>query len=93
MVERGVEALKIIDSGVAIDLLVTDVIMPLMGGKELSAQVLKRTPGTRVLFISGYSDDEVFPAAIPDDERYLLVKPCTAAQFSSKIRMILDARK
>jgi two-component system, cell cycle sensor histidine kinase and response regulator CckA len=88
---NGVEALKVVDSGEALDLLVTDVMMPEMGGKDLSARVLQKRPGIKVLFISGYADDEVFPEAIPEADRHLLVKPFTAAQFAAKIREVLES--
>ena len=88
---NGIEALQVVDSGVAIDLLITDVMMPEMGGKDLSAKVVQKRPGIKVLFISGYTDDEVFPAVIPQADRHLLVKPFTAAQFAAKIRAVLES--
>jgi two-component system, cell cycle sensor histidine kinase and response regulator CckA len=88
---NGIEALKVVDSGEALDLLVTDVMMPEMGGKELSDKVLQKRPGIKMLFISGYTDDEVFPEAIPLEDRHLLVKPFTAAQFAAKIREVLES--
>ena len=79
-----------IESGAAIDLLVPDVVMPKMGGTDLATRAVELNPGIRVLFMSGYTEEEVFPPSIPEDERYLLVKPFTAAQLAEKIRSILD---
>jgi CheY-like chemotaxis protein len=88
---NGNDALKIVESGQPFDLLVTDIVMPKMGGTELAEQVLKRAPGTRVLFISGYAEDEVFPKDLPIDDRFLLVKPFTAADLARRIRTVLDS--
>nr|MDA8121055.1 ATP-binding protein [Deltaproteobacteria bacterium] len=56
----GFEALRLVrNSGDPVDLLVTDVVMPGMGGRELASRVKAARPGTRVLFVSGYTDTAV----------------------------------
>jgi PAS domain S-box-containing protein len=88
----GEEALRVIQQGKlkAIDLLVTDVIMPEMNGKELADQVLLSHPETKVLFISGYTADAIDQHGISDESLNLLQKPFTASILAAKIREVLD---
>ncbi len=75
----------------SIDLLLTDVIMPGMSGKELSDHVLARNPKAKVLFISGYTDDLIAHHGILDEGMNLLQKPFTHIEIATKIRQILNA--
>ena len=54
-VDRGTEALKLVDAGGAFDLLLTDIVMPEMDGIELAQKVAIIAPDTRVMFITGFS--------------------------------------
>jgi CheY-like chemotaxis protein len=57
---HGVDALSLLaDAGTTVDVLLSDVAMPEMGGAELAALAIARTPGLRVLLMSGYSDAAV----------------------------------
>ena len=72
-----------------IDLLVTDVVLPGMSGRELADRLISRRPGTKVLFMSGYADDVmsqhgVSKAAIP-----IVQKPFTATDLASAVRVAL----
>jgi two-component system, cell cycle sensor histidine kinase and response regulator CckA len=72
------------------DLLLTDVVMPTMGGPELAELLTARTPGVGVLFTSGYS-----AAAVADRNALtadLLEKPFTIEQLARKVRDALDGR-
>ena len=73
-----------------IDLLLTDVVMPRMGGPLLAEALRKSRPGIRVLFMSGYTDDIVLKQGILNAEEVLLQKPFTSATLSRKVRSILD---
>jgi response regulator RpfG family c-di-GMP phosphodiesterase len=74
-----------------IDLLVSDVIMPELGGAEL-AQRLKRThPETRVLYVSGYADDAIGQHGVLAEDASFLAKPFTSESLVRKVREVLDA--
>lgn len=73
-----------------IDLLLTDVVMPKMGGKPLVDQVLQFRPKTRVLFMSGYPNDGILQAGILTEKVPLLEKPFTREILSKRVRQVLD---
>jgi hypothetical protein len=75
-----------------IDLLLTDVVMPKRSGKELSSDFAKLSPTTRVLFMSGYSQDVIVHQGVVDEGVNLIEKPFAAESLLGKIRDILDAR-
>jgi two-component system cell cycle sensor histidine kinase/response regulator CckA len=73
-------------------LLITDVVMPEMSGPELANRLRKLLPNTRVLYISGYSDDEVLcRKGLPENSAFLQ-KPFTPQQFLQKARATLGAK-
>jgi two-component system cell cycle sensor histidine kinase/response regulator CckA len=74
----------------AVDLVLTDVMMPKMGGPELARRVSQIRPDLRVLFMSGYSDDPVV-RSIERSASLFLAKPFTATALLDKVRGILDA--
>ena len=73
-----------------IDLLVTDVVMPGMNGRELAEQLERMRSGLRVLFVSGYTDDDVLLKGISRDERTFLQKPFTSLELARRVRVVLD---
>ena len=75
----------------AIDLLVTDVILPGEGGRPLALRLTAARPGLRVLFMSGYTDDEVVRHGVERDEAHFLQKPFAPAALAAKVREVLDA--
>jgi len=82
---NGQEAL---DRGPAIrepDLLLTDIVMPGMNGFELSREFLKLHPSTKVLFMSGYTDDRLMPLNMEDSSADYIQKPFTREQIVAKI--------
>ena len=76
--------------GEAIDLLVTDVVMPVMNGRQLAEQLLRDHPEMKVLFISGYTDDAVIARGVVEPGTAFLQKPFGADRLAQKIRELLD---
>ncbi|MHB8523430.1 MAG: hybrid sensor histidine kinase/response regulator [Limisphaerales bacterium] len=89
---HGVEALRVSQgcSAAPIDLLVTDVVMPKMGGRELAEQLAARRPGLKVLYLSGHTEDTVFRRGVQDAKATLLKKPFDSAAFLLAVRQVLD---
>ena len=86
----GRKALALIERGATFDLLFTDVIMPNgINGIELSSEVAKRRPGTKVLFTSGYTDDAMSHHGRLDEGVLLLSKPYRKSQLARMVRMAL----
>ncbi|HTG93968.1 MAG TPA: PAS domain S-box protein [Pyrinomonadaceae bacterium] len=76
-----------------IDLLITDVVMPLMGGRELAQELSALHPKTSILFMSGYTDDAVVRHGIMDKDIEYLQKPFTAESLVRRVGEVLrDAR-
>jgi two-component system cell cycle sensor histidine kinase/response regulator CckA len=89
----GVEALSICeDNPPTIHLLVTDVVMPGIGGKELAARLAGKFPDVKVLFMTGYTDDEVLRRGILDQGRALILKPFSPEELLRRIRMVLSSQ-
>jgi len=88
---NGEQALAVaIEHPGLIDLLVTDVVMPGISGGELATRVLRMRPGVRVLYISGYSDDEIVRAGVSRSDVAFLQKPFSYQVFVAKVREVLD---
>lgn len=77
-------------AGRPIHLLVTDVVMPQMSGRELAAAVVRLRPDTRVLYMSGYTDSVFGSAGILDDRTWFLAKPFTPLALARKAREVID---
>jgi DNA-binding NtrC family response regulator len=85
------EAVRVAGSSAGrIDLLLTDVRMPLGGGKALTAVLTARHPGLRVLWMSGYSDDPAVRRRMRSRAVDFLPKPFTLDDLSRKVRDTLD---
>lgn len=87
----GEEALRIADGhDGTIDLLLTDVVMPGLGGRELGERFRELHPGTALLFMSGYTEDEVLLQGIRVAEVNYISKPFTVAGLRDKVREVLS---
>ncbi|HEY7502545.1 MAG TPA: response regulator [Gemmatimonadales bacterium] len=73
-----------------IDLLVTDVVMPEMGGGELVHRLIARRPNIKVLYISGYTNDEVVRRGVQGAPASFLHKPFTSDDFMLRVREVLE---
>ena len=86
----AVQALDLVGYHSRFDLVITDVIMPQMSGKELYTEIMKRVPNTEVLFISGYTDDALAHHGVLDAGLSFLEKPFSPARLAQKVRSVLD---
>ncbi|TXC74396.1 PAS domain S-box protein [Sphingorhabdus soli] len=85
--------MAIVDSGMKIDLLFTDVVMPgTLASPDLARQAKARLPDLAVLFTSGYTQNAIVHAGRLDDGVELISKPFTRERLARKIRQVLDAR-
>ncbi len=76
--------------GAPIRLVVTDVVMPLMGGKVMAEWLKSVYPGLKVLFTSGYSDETITRQGVLDPDVEFLPKPYTPSGLTRKVRELLD---
>jgi two-component system, cell cycle sensor histidine kinase and response regulator CckA len=90
--ENGHTALELaVQHSGTIDLLMTDVVMPGISGRELAERVKGIRPGVKVLYMSGYTDQAVVHHGILESDAVLLQKPFTLPTLAAKLREILTA--
>jgi PAS domain S-box-containing protein len=91
----GEEALRIVQgqNGNPIHLMVTDVVMPGMSGRQLAERLLPLRPEMKVLYMSGYTDDAIVHHGVLDPGIAYIQKPFAPDALASKVRDILDGRK
>jgi CheY-like chemotaxis protein len=75
-----------------IDILITDVVMPGMGGRELAKRLLAIRPDLSVLYLSGYTEDTVITQGVLGPNIAFLQKPFTLQNLAKKVREVLRAR-
>ena len=85
---KAVKKLQELDGKV--DMLLTDVVMPEMNGKQLYESALKIVPGIKVLFMSGYTDDVIAKRGILDSGLHYIQKPFTVQSLAARVRETLD---
>ena len=87
---NGGEALLLVEQqGLRPDLLVTDIVMPILGGPELVARLHTRFPSLRALYMSGYADDEIRASGMLRDDAPFIQKPFTIADLARTLRLAL----
>jgi PAS domain S-box-containing protein len=89
---NGTDAIRIFEKqGDSIDLLITDVVMPRMSGRELADQLLGKRPQIKVLYMSGYTNDAVVLHGVFHDQSHFLQKPFNREGLAQKVREVLNA--
>jgi len=89
--ENGIEAMQRFEeySG-DINMLLTDVIMPLMSGRELAEKMRSKQPDLKILFISGYTDDVIAQHGVLDDDVEFIQKPYSPTALAKKVKEVLN---
>ena len=88
---NGKEALEFMQTnGNAVDLLISDVVMPHLGGRELAEKVHLIYPECKILFLSGYTDDAVIRHGVLATEFTFLQKPFSPLKLAQNVRQLLD---
>jgi two-component system, cell cycle sensor histidine kinase and response regulator CckA len=92
-VESPLEALTIFEKeDTSIDLLITDVVMPQMSGKELTDKIQKIKPGLKVLFMSGYTENVIVHHGVLKEGVHFIAKPFRINDFAQKVRETMEDR-
>jgi CheY-like chemotaxis protein len=87
--ESGRQALNFVTGTIAgVDLLITDVVMPEMGGPELGTRLASLWPGLKILYVSGYTDSTIARHGLGEGEAFLQ-KPFTTEALATKVRSLL----
>jgi two-component system cell cycle sensor histidine kinase/response regulator CckA len=89
----GEEAIRLWQSdGDSVDVVLTDVVMPVMGGAELARILREQSPDLRVVFMSGYTQGTLEPSAMDEAATRFLPKPFTADQLVGTLRELIGDR-
>jgi CheY-like chemotaxis protein len=91
VVATGMEALELVRAGREhVDLVLTDVVMPGMSGRELGDRLRAMRPGLPVLFVSGYTEEDILRRGLVEEGRPFLAKPFTPDEIVAKVGAVLD---
>jgi signal transduction histidine kinase/ActR/RegA family two-component response regulator len=88
--ENATNALAILDREADVKLLFTDVVMPDINGRKLADEAVRRRPGLKVLFTTGYTPNAVVHGGVLDSGVHLISKPFTLNHLAAKVRAVLD---
>jgi CheY-like chemotaxis protein len=91
---NGQDALRVVreHKGAPVRLVITDVIMPLMGGKVMAEWLKATYPDLKILFTSGYTDEAIADQGVLETGVEFLPKPYTPARLARKVRQLLDEK-
>jgi PAS domain S-box-containing protein len=90
---NGAEALSVYKKSASkIDLLITDVVMPKMGGRKLAEKITRMNPQIPQLFMSGYTDDTIIRQGMITEDMTFIQKPFTFEMLAHKVRELLDKK-
>jgi YesN/AraC family two-component response regulator len=93
LAKGGVEAINLLEKHDGpLHLLLTDVVMPGMNGKELFEKLITRYPDLKVLYMSGYTTNVIAHSGILNEGVKFIQKPFTVKGLMEKIRVVLDLR-
>jgi two-component system cell cycle sensor histidine kinase/response regulator CckA len=87
--ENGKEAVRVASGTEKIDVLITDLVMPQMGGIELSQELISRNPKLKILYMSGYTEDSVIREGMLEPGAYFIQKPASMQVLLQKVRDLL----
>jgi two-component system cell cycle sensor histidine kinase/response regulator CckA len=90
---NGNDALRVADENSRIDLVVTDLVMPGLGGHHLMQRLREKRPDVQVLFMSGYAGNAVLDGGALETGASFIEKPFTPTSFLAKVREVLDEGK
>lgn len=88
--ENAANALATLDRVAEVKLLFTDVVMPDVNGKKLADEAVRRRPGLKVIFTTGYTANAVIHGGVLDPGAHFIAKPFTLDQLAAKVRAVLD---
>ena len=91
MARQREEALKLLEQTRAVALLLTDVVMPGMSGRQLADVARTNQPGLKVLYTTGYTQNAIVHNGVLDRDAELISKPFTVDQLARKVRKVLTA--
>jgi len=91
--QHGREALEVLDRGNGVRLVVSDVAMPVMGGRELGDSLARLRPELPVLYMSGYADDEIVARGLLEAGQPFIQKPFPAELFVRRVAELLQLRR
>ena len=86
----GDEALQVAAKTDRIDMLITDVVMPGMGGRDLAEKLRTSRPGLKVIYMSGFTDETLSKQGVLEPGIELLAKPFTPRSLGERVRLVLD---
>ena len=90
---NGVEALNLIEhASTQVDLILTDVVMPQMSGRELAERINTHQPTTKILFMSGYTNDAIIKHGVLDAGTWFIQKPFALDDLAQRVREVLDSK-
>ena len=84
----GPEALELVANNGRIDLVISDVVMPRMNGREFADRLLRIRPNTKLLYVSGYADDIVLHSGVPMQGMTFLQKPYSLRELAAKVQSL-----
>jgi len=88
---NAVGALRVLDEQAGVTLLFTDIVMPDINGRKLADEALRRKPGLKVLYTTGYTNNAIIHNGVLDPGVHLISKPFTLEQLAAKVRDVLEA--
>ncbi len=88
--QNGAEALSLCENIGDVDLLLTDVVMPRMSGRQLAEQLRQKCKGMKVIFMSGYTNTAIAQHGLDDAQVAFMQKPITPEPLLRKVREVLD---